>query len=525
MTGLKQIGLLFSIAFFLVAALVTWITVSRMFENQRQHLGTLRSLGYSKKEIMLRYTFLGIIITIPSMILGWVVSRYLIAESLYAVGITYYTIDATGVVLFTPYFFVSALCIFVITIGAAIFSCHKSLALVPAALMGPKPPASGHRILLERISPFWKRLSFSGKIVTRNLFRNRIRTLMGLVGVIGSTSLILCGFGLMNSINAMLSKAFNETVSYNLEVKLRTTLAASQLSDVYDTLGGTQNIDAAMAFGVYLRGEADSMQNPYLIVMDANQKSLGFKDTSGKPLSLPEDGALITPRMADALSVKMGDKLTAERLDGTVISLNVANIVDFPVGNEIYMSKTAFSKVSNLPFLTKTLFARGQVSNLDNLKSDPRISLVETKEEIRSNMLTVLDALQNFQVILIAFSGLLAFAVMVVRGRMNYYERVRELATLKVLGFHTNEMKRLVLRENIWTTVFGLPIGYLVGVQLLGIILDQATTPDLEIVPLITPLSVAIGFTLILAFTIFINYVLGRKFKGIDMATSLKSVE
>lgn len=525
MTGIKQIGLLFSIAFFLTAALVTWITVSRMMDNQRQHLGTVRSLGYSKREITGRYAFFGVLITIPSMILGWFIARFLIAEFLYGIGITYYTIEKTGVTSFTPHFFVSALCVTVVTCGGAILSSRRSLKLTPAALMRPKPPTQGHRILLERITPFWLRLSFSGKIVTRNLFRNKARLLMGLIGIIGSTSLILCGFGLMNSINAMLDKAFDETVQYNVEIKLRTPLTSRQLSDIYNTLNSARNIDTTMAFSVYLYGKNGSVQSPYLVVMAEEQESLNFKNINGNTIHLPEDGALITPRMAKALAADVGDTITAESLDGTVIELKVADIVDFPVGNEVYIGKTAFSKVSDLPFLIRTLLINGQDLDLNKLKSDPRISLVETKEEMRSNMLIVLESLQSFQVILILFSGLLAFAVMAILGRMNYYERIRELATLKVLGFHKNEMKRLVLRENIWITIFGLPFGYILGSLLLRTILDQATTPDLEILPVISVFSIAVGFAFMLMFTMLVNYVMGRKFKGIDMVASLKSVE
>lgn len=525
LSGIKQIGLLFSVAFFLTAALVTWITVSRMMENQRQHLGTLRSLGFSKNEIMGRYVLLGVLITLPSMILGWLLARYLIAQSLYKVGIAYYTIEETGVMGFSPHLLIATLCVAVVTCGGTVLACRKSLQSMPSELMRPKPPAQGHRILLERITPFWRRLSFSGKIVTRNLFRNKARLLMGLVGIIGSTALILCGFGLMNSENGMLDKAFDETVQYNVEIKLRTPLTMEQLSDIYGVLHDAENVDETMAFGVYLYSENGAMQNPYLVVMDEGQKSLRFEDINGNAVDLPKDGVLITPRMAEALSVGVGDKLTAERLDGTVISLRVANIVDFPVGNEVYMSKIAFSKVSELPFLVRTLLISGQELDLNKLKTDPRISLVETREEMRSNMLVVLKALQFFQVILIAFSGLLAFAVMMVLGYMNYHERTRELATLRVLGFYENEMKRLVLRENIWITIFGLPFGYLIGALLLRVILKQATTPDLEVLPLISGFSIVVGFAFILAFTLFVNYVLGGKFKRIDMVASLKSVE
>ncbi len=525
MTGIKQIGLLFSIAFFLTAALVTWITVSRMMENQRQHLGTLRSLGFSKKEIMRRYAFFGILITLPSMLFGLFLARFLIAQSLYDVGITYYTIEATGVRTLSPHLVISVVCVAAITCGGTLVSCRNSLRAMPAELMRPKLPSGGHRILLEKISFFWSRLSFSGKIVTRNLFRNKPRMIMGLLGIIGATALILCGFGLMNSINAMLDKAFSETVQYNVEIKFRTPLTMDQISDIYDTLIGAETIDATMAFSVYLYGENGSLQNPYLVVMDEKQKSLDFRDIEGNPVRLPENGLLITPRMAEALAVNIGSKLTAEQLDGTVIPLEVANIVDFPVGNEVYMSKTAFSTVSEIPFSVRTLLINGNDLALDQLKTDTRISLIETKDEMRNNMLVVLETLQFFQVILILFSGLLSFAVMMVLGNMNYYERTRELATLKVLGFYRNEMEELVLQENIWITIFGLPFGLLIGSLLLRMILKQAATPDLEIYPLISSVSIAIGFAITLAFTMFVNRIMGQKFKNIDMVASLKSVE
>lgn len=239
-------------------------------------------------------------ITLPSMILGWIIARYLIAEFLYRIGITYYTIEATGVIPFTPHFFLSALCVAAVTCGGALLSCRRSLKLTPAALMRPKPPAQGHRIFLERITPYWRRLN--------------------------------------------------------------------------------------------------------------------FKDTKGNEIPLPEEGTLITPRMAKALAVDVGDTLNAESLDGTVMALKVADIVDFPVGNEIYLSKTAFAKVSALPFLVRTLLIQGQDLDLSKLNGDPRISLVETKEEMRNNMLIVLESLQSFQMILILFAGLLAFAVMMVLG-------------------------------------------------------------------------------------------------------------
>jgi putative ABC transport system permease protein len=523
--GIKEIGMLFPMAFFLTAALVTWITVGRMMENQRQHLGTLRSLGYSKAEIMGRYGLYGILITIPSTILGWLISRHLIAESLYRMGIAYYTIEENGVDVFSPHFFWAALCVALVTGGAAFLSCQRSLKTMPAALMRPTPPAQGHRILLEKISPFWRGLSFSGKIVTRNLFRNKARMLMGLVGIIGSTALILCSLGLTNSMDAMLDKAFDETMRYDVEIKLKTPVPLDSVVDIYEILRDAQSIDATMAFSVYLYGSNGSVQNPYLVVMDDQQSSLRFIGSDGGEVSLPDNGAFITPRMAKALHAEVGDVITAERLDGTVLQLNVANIVDFPVGNEIYISRTTFSKISSLPFRVRTLLVRGHNLDLSALKDDSRISLVETKAEMETNELILMGLLRSLQMIMISFAGLLAIAVMMVLGQMNYHERIRELATLKVLGFHQKEMERLVLHENFWITILGLPFGVLAGFGLLGVILEEATTADMEIGLFISPASVAVGCALVLVCTILVGYMIGRKFKSINMVASLKSVE
>lgn len=522
--GVKQIGTLFPVAFFLTAALVTWITVSRTMENQRQNLGTLRSLGYSKREILLRYAFYGILITLPSMFLAWLLSRYL-GQFMYELGTIRYTMSTTGVDSFSMHFLWSTLCVAVVTCGTASLSCRKSLKNTPAALMRPKSPTLGHRILLEKIPLFWQNLNFSGKIVARNLFRNKVRMLMGLMGIISSTALILCGFGMRDSMVAMIDRAFNETMRYDVEIKLKTPMSYEDASYIYETLADAHAINATMSFGIYIYDENGNVQNPYLVVLENNQSSLRFMNSDGKEIGLPDNGVLITPRMAKALNVEIGSIITAERLDGTVITLKIADIIDFPVGNEIYISQTAFSKVSSMPFTISVFLIRGQNLNLNALHKDPHIALIETKPEMKSNIMVILKLLQNIQIVLIGFAALLAFAVMMVLGHMNYHERIRELATLKVLGFYQKEMKRLVLRENIWITIFGLPVGTALGFGLIFMMQAQTTNPDMEIAPFISASSIIFSSSLMLAFTIFVNYVMGRKFKSIDMVSSLKSVE
>lgn len=525
MVGIQQVGLLFSIAFFLVAAFITWITIDRLMENQRQNLGMLLALGYSKSEIIMRYSIYGLIISMPSMVLSWFISRYFIANMLYELGTTYYTIDKDGVDYFSFHFFLASLCIIIITCGAIFFSCRKTLNTTSAKLLRPKPPKQGHQILLERMAFLWRNLSFSEKIIFRNLFRNKVQLTMGLFGIIGSSALILCGFGLINSIGRMLDNTFDDTIKYDAEIKFRKPITEQEAIDIYGTLGNVKVIDATMALSVYLYGNNQNTGNPYLVVMDKYQKSLNFNDLKHNKVKLPDEGVFITNRLANNLSVNIGDTLKAERLDGTVIPLKVASIIDFPIGNEIYMSKESFSKVSSIPFSIRTMLIQGKDLNFGNLRNNPRISLIESKNEIRENMLFIMRSLHSFQYILISFAALLAFAIMMVLGRMNYTERIRELATLKVLGFHQKEIKRLVLSENIWITIMGLPFGFLFGYNLLVLILMQATTPELEISPYISFVSLAVVTCLIFTFVLFVNYLMGRKFKTINMVSSLKSIE
>jgi putative ABC transport system permease protein len=525
LAGNRRIGTLFPLVFFLTAALITWTAVSRMLEQQRQHLGTLRCLGFSKKELIARYTLYGLWITLPSMALGWIVSRFVIARTLYGIATVYYTLDAKGVDWFSVHFFLGALGVAVVTCGAACLTCRKALAATPAALLRPKPPAAGHRIFLERLTPFWKRLSFSGKLVVRNLFRSKARMGMGLVGAIGSAALVLCGFGMMVSMDRVIEKSFSEILRYDAEVKLKTPLTPGEAAGLAGAVEGVEGFDTALSLGVTVYDRKGTALSPYLVALPDAQRALRFVDPAGRPVPLPAQGVLITPRMADALGVAVGGGIDAEGMDGARFALTVAGIVDFPVGSEIYMSAAAFRQISALPFSVRVLFLRGQNMDLAALSRDPRVALVETKAEMRANLNVVLEILQGMQGILIAFSGLLSVAVMMVLGRINFDERVRELATLKVLGFHKHEMKRLVLRENVWLTLLGIPAGIAAAQVLLGLILSLATTPDLEIQPQTSLLGLAAGCALVLGFTLFVNFLLGRKFKGIDMVASLKSVE
>jgi putative ABC transport system permease protein len=521
--GVEQLGTLFPIVFLFVAALVTWITTGRMMEAQRQNLGTIRSLGFSKRQILTSYSIHGAFIAIPGIVLGWIGSVRL-AGFLLNLSASRYTLESSSLEPLSIHLLWASFGVIIATFGASLLSCRKSLKSVPASLMRPKPIAPGHRILLEKIPVLWKRLSFSAKIVSRNLFRNKARLIMGILGITGSTAMILCGFGMRDSTQSMLQKAFDQSMNYDMEIKLRIPANQEDSLHYQEALKEAESIDSSMAIGVYIYAGNGSVLNPYLVVLEDTQDSLLFIDKSGRRVSMPQSGVLITPRMAKALGAVVGSSIKAERLDGSSINLEVSGIVDFPVGNEIYISQSAFSKISSQPFYASVLLVRG-LSDPGILEGDPRISLIETKTEMKANVMTVLDLLQSLQAILIIFAALLAFSVMMVLGGLNFQERIRELATLKVLGFHPNEMKRLVLRENVWITIFGLPFGAALGYGLIVLMQSQTANPDMEVTPSLSIASVAVGFAMMLAFTLFVNFLSGRKIRKVNMVESLKSIE
>jgi putative ABC transport system permease protein len=348
---------------------------------------------------------------------------------------------------------------------------------------------------------------------------------MGLVGIVGATALVLCGFGLMTSISGVIDKSFSEIIRYDAEVKLQSALTADEAKELVSSIDGIDSMDVALSFGITMYDRDGTAISPYLVVLNDSQTSLNFMDTQGVSVSLPSQGALITPRMAETLGVGSEDTIYAEGMDGTQFPMMVSGIVDFPVGNEIYIGKNAFGKISDIPFAARVIFLKGKSIDLASLRNNPQVALVETKEEMRENINKVLEILQGMQSILIVFSGLLSFAVMMVLGRMNFDERIRELATLKVLGFHKKEMKRLVLRENVWITILGLPVGIAASFFLLKMVLSLATTHEMEIASHVSVIGVVAGCLMVLIFTLFVNFIMSRQFKSIDMVASLKSVE
>lgn len=524
-SSMKPLATLFSLAFFLTAALITWITVGRIMRNQRQHLGTMRSLGYRNGQMIRNYTWLGIGVTLPSMIIGWILGRFFLANLFYRLALRDFTLEDQGVDLFSYHFFVVSLLVLCVTCGATLLSGRKSLKQMPAHLMRPLPPSKGHRILLERVAPIWRKLNFSNKFVTRNLFRNKTHLFMGMTGIIGSTALVISGLGFVNSADRMMDQSFHSTMNYDTEIKLKAPLTPVQAKDLIASTDNVTSYDPTMALSVYVDSAEEEILNPYLIVLEQNQTSLQFTNQKGERVSVPENGVMITPRMAHFTGKELGDQLQVETIEGKTMAFPISAIVDFPVGNEIYMSKEAFQKATHQPFLIQALLVHGENLNVEPIEQDPRVRVVESKDETRENLQSALSRLRMVQVILIGFAALLTMGVMFILGNLNFTERIRELATLKVLGFRKREMKKLVLAENIWITIIALPFGLLAGYGLLSLILNGFNNPDMEIAPYISPVSLLLATGLMLLFTFLVNLLLARKFKNVDMISSLKSVE
>lgn len=521
--SMKSLSVVFPVIFFTIAALVTWITLGRMMDNQRQQLGILRSIGYSKMRIMAGYSAFGIMITIPSSVLGILGARYLIAGPLYTASIKYYTIAENSPRLFTPSFWIAVLIVGIVTCGAAFLSATKSLALMPASLLRPKQPAKGKRILLERVAFLWKHMNFSGKMISRNLFRSKARLVMGLLGVVGSTALILGGLGVRDSMNHMIDMHYNKTLRYDMKITLSEKVTTEDVDNIAAMLDA-EIIERSMALGVYTLQGSDRKLQP-LIVLEEENRSIGLYDQDNNVITLPSKGVVITQMLSKQLKVGIGDILTVELMDGKKSELLVSNIAVMQMGQGIYMSKTVFDEMSLAEYRTSELLIQGSNSTEEALRNNDLVKSIETKENQKEALDETMELMKSVQYMTIVFAAVLSFAVMYVIGQLNFHERIRELATLKVLGFYHGEMKKLVLSENMIIAIVGAPLGVLAGFGLLQGILSEATTSDMAITLHVEPFTIVTGVLLTLLFIWLVNTVIGRKFKKVDMVESLKSVE
>lgn len=529
---IAAIANVFPVFFFLIAALITFTTITRMIEEARGQIGTFKALGYTKWEIAKNYFYYALTAGLIGTILGAVIGNESLPRIVLALYKQYIPLNwdvkfQWGIIL------LSLLFALISTVGAAMFVVRQELSEGPAALMRPKAPKSAKKILMERIKPLWNHLSFNQKVSYRNLFRFKSRMLMTIIGIAGGTAIILTGFGIQNSIGASGTQQYDKIFDYQAVVRLSGNNPDRALKVLESDKQYNRNVQINATTGnVSANGEKVDDVNFYTPEDKTFSKYVELKDLSGKRLNLSNDGVIVTKKMASILGVEKGDTIKVAKSNGDGGDIKVAGVTQNYVGHYMYLNKYTYTKIFGDAPKTNTLLVnlKSQTTKHRNhlanklLKSGGVMGTSYTYDQ-QSMISKMTTALNPIVWIFILLSGVLSFVVLYNLTNINVSERIRELSTIKVLGFYNNEVTMYIVRENIILTILGIAVGYGVGNLLTTYILHQAST-ELVVFPLTISLMGYITATiLMIVFTIIVMSITHQRLKHIDMIGALKSTE
>lgn len=536
---LKNIGKVFPMIFFLVAALISLTTMTRMVEEQRTQIGTMKALGYGKASIASKYLSYAFLATVGGSIVGVLfgekVLPFIIIQ---AYGIMYWNIgDHMQLDYELQYALIASGAAVICTMGATLFSCAKTLAETPASLMRPPAPKEGKRILIERISFIWKHLSFSWKSSMRNLFRYKKRLFMTIFGIAGSMGLMLVGFGLYDSIMDIAILQYDQIQHYDAMVINDEDATDSQEKDLLKFLDGNSEIDH------YTRVQLTKMTAPkekgsVSIYVYVPENTENFKEDvtlrdrkSHEQYELTDDGAVICEKTASLIGVKAGDKITLEK-DNRKYKVKITAVTENYMGHYVYMTPSCYEKTfGEKPEYSSTVYtmkedAESDLETLGNaiLKYPAALSISYTSSTA-GQVERMLGSLGAVIWVLIISAGMLAFVVLYNLNNINITERQRELATLKVLGFYDGEVSQYVFRENVLLSFIGILAGAVFGIFLHRYVITTVEVDAVMFGRNIKPISFVYSGLITFGFSMFVNMVMHFKLKKIDMVESLKSVE
>ncbi|WP_302640943.1 ABC transporter permease, partial [uncultured Clostridium sp.] len=535
---INSIATVFPICFFIVAVLICLTTMTRMVEENRIEIGTLKALGYSNMEISIKYIIYASLASIIGGILGVIVGFNIFPRVIYTAYNTQYALPNLSIVYYPSYIIQSLVISILCTVGASLLVLKVDLNSTPSTLMRPKAPKSGKRILLERITPIWKRLNFNEKVTFRNLFRYKQRMIMTVFGIAACTAMIITGFGLKDSIGDLTNKQFNKLWKYQATVIFNDNTTIED-DDEYNeklmSLKGYKNSLNIHQEMVTISKEDINKQNVTLYVPEDKDK---FKDfvllndrVSGEEYILSDDGAIINEKLAKLLGVVKGDEITFKDSENNSYIIKVNNISESYLSHGIYMSKAYYADVFGKEAKYNSQFIMLDDSNYED--NDIASKLMETNKVINVTMTSYLskttneamDTLNIVVIILIISAGGLALVVLYNLNNINVSERIRELSTIKVLGFYDHEVTMYILRENFILTALGIIIGMFMGKILHGFVITTAEADNMMLSPSIYATSFIYSIILTIVFSLIVMFMMHRKLKKINMIDALKSNE
>ncbi len=529
-TIISGVVVVFPVFFVLVAALVCSTVMTRMVEDERTSLGTLKALGYDKRALMAKYLIYAGSASLIGSVFGYFAGTFAMPRMLWMAYILMYDFTDSLIYVFNPVLLICCVIVaLVCCMGTAALCVLSAAGQMPAQLMRPRVDASGKRVFFERIPLLWKPLPFLSKVALRNIWRYKKRLMVMILGIGGSTALLVAGFGLTDSIKPLASYQCDEIYQYDYEI----------------TFDGPQDADTLAAFTERCGEHVSTMMTMHQSEQDITSEHGSHKATlhvcdtlegyinllrDGQAVAFPEAGqAVINTRLAELLKVREGDALTLASEDGE-ISVTIGGIVDNYIGNVVYIGTQTYQNATGkLPALRTALLSAPEGAEIGAtaawLRSDEAVTYVEEIDAQRDMITNMMKSMNYVIVTIIVCAGALAYIVLFNLTNINITERMREIATLRVIGLYRGETRRYVMTENYVLSVVGALVGLPVGILLHRYVMAQIVLESITFPVTIAPISYLYSFVLTILFAVLVGLALRPRIDHIDMAESLKSVE
>ena len=538
-----NIGNVFPVIFFLVAALVSLTTMTRMVEEERVQIGTLKALGYRKSSIAAKYVMYAFLATMLGGTIGTLIGQIIFpAVIMNAYKIAYVTLTDFVTPIHLKYSLISMIAAVVSTTAATLAACYKELLAAPAELMRPAAPKIGKRVFLERITFIWKHLNFSNKAAVRNLFRYKKRLFMTVLGIGGCMGLLLVGFGVKDSIMTIGDRQYNFIHTYQVKMTLADADTDEEKQEVLDSVLKEPTTKAAMlshesTIDACCGANGEKKQSTYLFIpSDADEldEFVSLQNRiSGQKYTLDDEGVVISEKLATLLDVSEGDDIYLEVSSLNYKPVKVMHIAENYYYHYVYMTPECYQSLFGKDIEYDEIFVVNKDPEDISYENDfsakyldnNAVSGITFTRTISDRIESMITSMNIVTYVLVVSAGLLAFIVLYNLNNINISERQRELATLKVLGFYDGEISMYVFRENIMLTVLGTIFGIFFGIWLHRFVILTAELDIMMFGRQIYTKSYIYSILLTIGFSIIVNIVMHWKMKKIDMIESLKSVE
>ncbi len=530
----------FPIFMYFVAALVTLTTMTRFVDEERINSGTLKALGYEERDIIKKFSLYGLFSGLIGAAAGIAAGLYLlprIANNAYAHGFTVPKIE-------TPFHLKWAVIALILamlsTVLPAVLVAKKELQEKPSALLQPKPPANGSKILLERITPIWNRMSFTHKVTARNIFRYKKRMLMTIFGVCGSVTILFAGLSVQHSISGINDRQFGEIIQYDLIAAENDNLDTEEQQEINEKLSDKDVVEsyAPIYYEEYsvTAGKSQDSQTIKLLCPEDTEAFTSYisldERKTRNPIALTDDGVVISERLGKLLDVSAGDTITLKDAAGTSQEMRVVGITEMYTGHFLFVSPSYYTQFSGQTFSPNAYLIQLCDSSSDNanevaasfMKLDGIAGIVQNTTMI-NQINVIVTSLNKIMWVLIAVAVLLGVVILYNLTNINVSERIRELSTIKVLGFYDKEVTLYIYRETIILTLLGILVGYLTGDWLYQYIITVVPPDEVMFNPALSARAFVVPFVLIAAITAVLGTVIHRRLRNVDMLDALKSVE